>query len=117
MMFSASELWLHTQATTPAARQLHPGDKAVSIRFSLLLDASGWKVFADADHSQLVPTGSSAEFEGFGLSQFGTYNRANSSEFQSGLCRCPRLKVLRLDKESNSAFPLIHHSHQHYTHL
>ena len=58
-------------ATTPAAGQVDPGDKAVSIRFSLPLDASGWEVFADADHSQLVPKESSAAFQGFGLSPLG----------------------------------------------
>ena len=58
-------------ATTPAAGQADPGDKAVSIRFSLPLDASGWEVFADADHSQLVPAESSAAFQGFGLSPLG----------------------------------------------
>jgi hypothetical protein len=59
--------------TTPAPGQARPGDKAVSIRFSLPLDASGWKVFADADRFQQVPmVPSSSVFQGGGLSQFGS---------------------------------------------
>ena len=90
-------------ATTPAAGQVHPADKAVSIRFSLPLNASGWKVFADADHSQLVPTGPSADvFEGFGLSQFG--------KLPGAVSRAPLFVIADSAKSGGllAAFPMEH---------
>eukprot|EP01052_Picozoa_sp_SAG31_P042012 SAG31_NODE_6538_length_1984_cov_1.426525_2_plen_406_part_01 len=87
-------------AASPAAGQVHPGDKAVTIRFSLPLDAGGWKVFADADHSQLVPAGSSAEFEGFGLSQFG--------KLPGAVSRAPLFVIADSEKRGGllAAFPM-----------
>lgn len=49
-------------------------DRAVSVSFSLPIDASGWSVFADADNFALVPNdsnGSEQIYPGGGLHQFG----------------------------------------------
>lgn len=49
-------------------------ERAISVSFSLPIDASGWRVFADADSFATVPNdknGSDQVFPGGGLRQFG----------------------------------------------
>ena len=68
-------------------------DKAISLRFSLPLDASGWRVFGDADNYESVPSnGSSAIFAGSGLRQFG--------RLPNGISEAPLLVIADVNSDT-----------------
>lgn len=73
-------------------------DKAVTLTFSMPVDAHGWKVFTDADHFDLVPSnGSSAVFGG--LYQFG--------KVPGSVSRSPLLVAASSDVAVMAATPMV----------
>ena len=85
---------------TPAAGTPTPAvaDKAVTLTFSMPVDARGWKVFADADNFDLVPSnGSSAVFGG--LYQFG--------QVPGSVSRSPLLVTASSDVAVMAAIPMV----------